>query len=622
MQMKKILILTMILVLHLLPGTGKEGSLYLGQPVAAQIIPCPNNPNGPGCNGSGGGSFWDWLSNLVNNIGQAIANFFANAGASPGSGTGEWLTDENDGWNWTSDGWLPGQIDYGGSGPYDPWADSYWQQLGFSSGDWNVLNNWQYYYNQYSNGNPPPPPPPGRYYIKVAFDGVTEDTTKYYEGDTIYTMERHNPIKLTVYRENGTVSTVDLAWKRNDTVTCNTMLSCSYAVSVPSVIKVKVDSANSLVLTKNPIRVYKKPIVYFRIGDNYHGEYGFDDSSHNHPILRDSIRYKAGTEIKAIGTDTAYFVPWMSLLDGQSALIKLEIKWLESFAAKDSNFSVKFVASNVKIKANGNTNLNVNSYNELQSMGNINISANEWQITFDSLKTIGNICVIANTGDTIGKLNLSCGKPRERKIVLVFVNTGSGYRRDLTRANIIDSLNKYSHNQIFRKWVIDTVNSSNGKDTIDLSNEFVSENAIFMNDDSILNNVERYYRLHKGIDIKYDVNQGPTFMTQQREKVVHYVFMMNYRLASFGVDQTVGNTQRAGYLSVLWSPAFYQTIAHEMGHILGLRHPFPDVNLNGTIRVNYGTTQGTTKNFMDYAAPGMPDLTDMFYFANWKDIYR
>jgi hypothetical protein len=622
--MKRI-VLILVFILQLLPGQQQNGNIAItaGTSLYAQC----QGPGAGGPCGSSGGAFWQWLGtaftnigNFFGNIGNAIGNFVNNV---PGGNTPmpEGMTTENQNWAWTDNGWLPNDGNDTG-GPYDPWADNYWQNLGLSEGEMNILHNWQYYYDIYQQGGNPPPPPPGRYYVKVLFDTASYDTTKYYEGDTIYLMQRATPATLTIYRENGTVSTTDLAWKRNDTTKCTGIVSCDYNISTPGIIQEKVDSANSKLLTKNPIKVYRKPIVYFRIGANYNGEYGFDDSSHNHPALRDSIRYKSGTQVRHIVTDTAYFVPWMSILDSQSVTIKIEKKWIEASAANDKNFSISFKPSTPQIKINGSSNFPVLNYAQLQALTALDVYATEWEPKFDSLKTVGFINVITNAGDTIGKLNLSSGKPRKRKIVLVYVNTGTGYRLNMRREMIIDSLNKVGHNQIFRKWVADSVNSAGGRDTLDLRSEFISENPRFMNDDSLLTNIERYYELHKGINIKLDVNQGTTYMFNNKEEVVHFVFIMNYNLAPPGVSQTVGNTQKSGYLSILWASAFHRTIIHEMGHILGLKHTFSDTSSNGSVINNYRIPPYITKNYMDYARPGMPDITNMFYFANWKDIYR
>jgi hypothetical protein len=623
--MKKI-VLILIFIIQITPVQQRDGNIEITAGISL-YAQCAGPDAGSPC-GSSGGAFWQWLNtafvnigNFFTSIGHAVSNFVHNV---PGGNTQmpEGMTDENQNWSWTDNGWLPNDGNDPG-GPYDPWADSYWQSLGLSPDEMNILQNWQYYYDVYQQGGNPPPPPPGRYYVKVVLDvagsdtinGATPDTTKYYEGDTIYLMQQTKPATLVIYRENGTVSTTDLAWKRNDTSKCGGIISCEYNISNVGIIQEKVDSANSKLLTKNPIKVYKKPIVYFRIGTNYNGEYGFDDSSQTHPTIRNNIRYKAGTEMRKIETDTAYVVPWMGLLDKQGATIKLEKKWITHAAGKDKNFEVIFKQSSSKIKLNGSASTLKLNYQQLISLDTINIHAEQWESNYDNLKTIGSIHVLTKMGDTIGKLNLSCGKQIKKKIVLVYVNTGTGFRNDINRNTIIHYLNNNSQNQIFRKWVIDSANSVNGMDTLDLKNEFLANNAAFMDEDSLIHprNMETFYRNHKGVDILYGVNQNPGTANSNDSAKVHYVFIMNYQLPFINGGVTLGVTTPGGYKSIIWANGNLQTIAHEMGHILKLRHVF-GVN-------SFLIPQGTTKNFMDYAPPGGPDLTEMFYFAQWVDTY-
>jgi hypothetical protein len=609
--MKKIFIIV-ILMLHLLPGMEKNsGRVYFGQQVAAQIIPCPCNVQ-TGC-----GGFWNWLGSLVHNIGTAIADFFANAGSSPGSGQGEMLTDENNGWAWNGNDWLPGDIDYGGSGPYDPWADSYWQQLGMTNGELNVLNNWQQYYNQYSSGDTlPPPPPPGRYYIKVAFDGVTEDTTKYYQGDTIYTMERANQLKLTVYRENGTVSTNALAWKRNDTTKCNTIVTCNYAAASPGVIQVKVDSANSMVLTKNPIRVYKKPTYYFKIGNNYDGEYAFDDSTHKYINIRMNPIFSNGYQVININEDTAYYVPWLGILDQQTVTIRDSIKNLSAAAKKDKNGYIELrpeMNSNAIIKGVNNPKLYFSTLNETNDL---TIGARQWSASLDSLRVLGDysslikyIWAVTNTGDTVGKLNITCSKPTKKQIVFVYVNTGSGYDSSVfSRVRMLNQLNTKSHNQLFREWVINTRFS----DTLDLSAVYAANPSEFV-EANMPNKFKDYYNLHKQIDIAA-LNQ---FSGGARSSdFIRFAFISTLNFQTSTINGNVVTTggmngitaANFGPYCAIFKSAKLETVTHEFGHMLKQDH---------TWEPPYYVPTMTTENYMDYAPISVNVNFRKFWYGQW-----
>jgi hypothetical protein len=610
--MKKI-ILMLILVLHLLPGTEKKGSgMIWGQTVAAQC-PQPGDGDPSGC--GGGGSFWVWLNNLVSDIATAIGNFFNNAPG--GDSPGEWLTDENDGWHLTGDGWLPGQIDYSGTGPYDPWADSYWQQLGLNSDEWNVLNNWQYYYNQYTSGDTvPPPPPPGRYYIKVAFDGVNEDTTKYYEGDTIYTMQRSNPIKLNIYRENGTVSTVDLAWKRNDTAKCSSVLSCNYLVNTPGVVQEKVDNENANILTKNPIIVYKKPTLYFKIGANYDGQYAFDDSTHKYINIRTNPIFSNGYQVIQINEDTAYYVPWLGTLDAQTVIIRDSIKNLSAAAKKDKNGYIE-----LRPEANSNAVINgMNSpklyFSTLNITNDLSIGARQWSASLDSLRVIGEysslikyIWAITNTGDTVGKLNITCSKPSKKQIVFVYVNTGNGYDSSvLSRVGMLNQLNSKSHNQLFREWQI----KPGFSDTLDLSAAYTANPSEFV-EANLPNKFKDYYKLHKGIDI-ITLNQfsggarSPDFIR------FAFISTLNFQTSTINGNIIVtGGTDgitaaNFGPYCALFKSATLKTVTHEFGHMLKQDH---------TWESPYYVPEKTTENYMDYAPIGVNVNFRKFWYGQW-----
>jgi len=60
-------------------------------------------------------------------------------------------------------------------------------------------------------------------------------------------------------------------------------------------------------------------------------------------------------------------------------------------------------------------------------------------------------------------------------------------------------------------------------------------------------------------------------------------------------------------------------VAHEMGHILGLKHTFRELNKAQTAYIeNYGIPIYSTTNFMDYYRSGF-DVADMFFYRQWKD---
>lgn len=452
---------------------------------------------------------------------------------------------------------------------------------------------------------------------------------KYYNNDTIYVPKQSKKIKLTIYDENGTVNISNLKWKNGSTTQCTNINFCEFDATALGIMQIKLDSASKTII-RNPIVVYENPTITFHIKDGYFSQYGFDDSAHTY--LKDSIRYKRGYEIKTINGDTSYKVPWMSLVDNQKDTVKINktTSDLDEFS-HDMEGSVTFYTSTNYIKINGQLNYST-SYSQLKNLRNITIEAKEWDPYSESNKTIGNILIINSWGDTLGKLNLSCQKPIDKQVVLVFVNTGSGFR-NVDRQKILDSLNLFSHNHLFRKWNTYIPTSDlhskfdsltiNGMDTINLSQEFITYNSRFQNDDTLMKYIPRFYESHKnGMAMYFDVNHGTSHSMSNASDKVHFVFIFNYNLPYVGGSRVDGSTQLRGCISLLFLAADYQTRAHELGHILAINHPFPEWNSNLTIlRPRLGIPKFQSKNFMDYTAPGKPDVTNMFYFAQWILTY-
>jgi hypothetical protein len=456
---------------------------------------------------------------------------------------------------------------------------------------------------------------------------LNNDTTKYYKNDTIYVPQRNVQIKLTIHKVGGTLAATDLIWKRKDTTKCTNVIECFVMPNTLGVTVIRVDSGTSL-LIKNPLAIYKVPTLYFKRGLNYVGEYGFDDSAQWHPLILNNPRYASGTIKKTYGQDANYHVPWMSLLDNQTVTIRDSIANLSSEAKKDKNGYVEFrqsIVSNNKIIMYGSNNPKF-YYSSLNKVNSFNIHARKWAEKIDSLRKIGNfnnsvsnIYAITNNGDTIGQMKLTCDIPTPKKIVFVYVNTGNGYR-NISKQLFLDSLNKNTHNQILRKWVLDPAFSSNGRDTINLTHEFNQNTAKFMNGDTLIKQqyINQYYLNHKNYDIKTDLNSGVSVNTDDSNKI-HVVFIFNYSILVNGAG-TIAIAQVGGFTSLWWSTATYKEIGHEMGHILKLKHTDSQAGVLGLPAPGYRIPAGTTNNLME-PDKLIPDPAEMFYFAQWVDCY-
>jgi hypothetical protein len=585
--MKKIIFI-IIFFFNILPSF-KNGNISLGSSESVYSQPCPPPAGGSGGSGNGGGSnFWTAIGNFFTTIGQAIGSFF--------SAIGDFFTNTNNnptgGENYGGEGsWSPPYEPdpyYGANGgPFDPWTDPYFSGL---------ID----YYNTNGSGQNNPPPPP-RYYIMRS-----GDSTKYYDGDTIYNVVQTPLLQLHLFNQNGSVSIPPLEWKCNDTAKCSAIATCGMNVSTIRSILVKVDSAGVKTLIRNPIVLYPKPIIYFRIGDNYNGEYGFDDSSHKHPVIKNTAAYNNGTEVRPIGSNPAYIVPWLSLLDKQTVSVKIEKQNLSPLAARDPLFAVMFQSSGINTILN-NYNWGVNfNYSQLVALNTFPIYAEQFNALSETNKTVANITVINQTSDTIGKLNYSCQIPIKKKIVFIYVNTGTGYLNTgiHSKQAILEQLNLHSHNQFMRKWVLDT--SYNYLDTLNLTTEYSTNPSDFANETIVFSKVKTFFQAHKNMYIS-QFNPGINSFSNDPEKR-HIVFVFNI---SMGL--VLGNTDTPGIVSNLFSTSDKNTFSHEMGHILKLQHTFADT----TTQLNYNIPKYSTKNIMDYSNGGAAQ--NMFYFSQWVD---
>jgi hypothetical protein len=591
--MKK-LIITIVFFLNLLPCLHKGGiSIQPVQKVYAQA--CPPNPNG---SGGGGGGFWNWLGNILGDVGNAISNvataiadFFSGGGDTDGESFGDETESEGGVWELGSDGLYEPVQD---PADFNPMDDPWFHPDGWGDDEWQILQDLSFYYQIYTSGGTLPP---SEYYITL--EG---DTTKYYKGDTICVAQKSTPAKLTVHKENGTVNAATTYWKRNDTAKCAMMDNCLFDVSTAGRTIVKVDSSGVKKLTENPLVVYNLPTIYFQKKDGYNGEYAFDDSMHQYLQIRNNPKYAKGYEVKRINQDTAYFVPWMGILDGQVATVKMKKTGLISTILHDPKFFVEFVAiNNDSIRINQVRKLKLN-YSQLQNLNVLDIIATQWNLKADSLKIFTGIYAIAHTGDTIGKMNLSCVKPQTKQVTFIYVNTGNGYDSTrLSKLTLLNTFNITGHNQMMRRWVL----TNQYPDTLDLSAEYLAYPSQF-HYDSILRTLRHYYFMKQNIDMLTE-NAGIPPKSPNRKYFV-FITKMIHQLPDG--SYVTGETKMGGPHGCLHGNANFATANHEMGHILNHKHVW---------ELPFNIPRQTTDNLMDYVPDMNNDYRIRFSFFQWVE---
>ena len=528
-----------------------------------------------------------------------------------GSGDGEIFGDESGGGD--EYGWEPtdgGDFDPPSWGEYpDQWQDPDFNTGGWTGSSWDIVNNWNYYYQYYTEATTRPVSN-AKYYITV-----NSTYYRYYDYDTIGVPQGDSSVFM-LSNENSpyTLGLEGTSWKENDTIRTQAMRTCWVMTDRTRISNFKVnDDVVDTALIRNPVVVYKNPLIIFQRGTPYAGEYGFDDSSHKHASITGNPDFSPGTEVATIG-GTSYVVPWMSILDGKSHTINLN-KIMDRKIKNDKAFGVHIKTSNNSIKVNGVTDLDLR-FAQLDALNTLTVSATEWDPASDVNKTIGSIYAITYGGDTIGKLNVSCSKPVKKKVLFVYVNTGSGYPNKVTgpfsKTAILDHLNNHSHNQFMRQWVLDSAH--NHLDTLDLTVEYNVDTSKFHNADTISkpSYINRFFFLHKGIGIgggTGNLNEGISSTSNDPNKI-HVVFIFPISAHDAANRGVSGIADTPGFKALFFSTADDKTFAHEMGHILGLDHTFD---------APYNIPIYSTQNIMDYAQ-FIGTTQNMFFYCQWKKV--
>lgn len=452
------------------------------------------------------------------------------------------------------------------------------------------------------------------YHVRASFDGKLIDTTHYFDGDTIYRAQSKHPVKLSAFEQVGCIIDHHLRWQWGSAQEAYA-LTVMLALDSVGYIPVKVFRADTLLMALT-LAVYKMPVFYFQPGYDYDGEYGFDDSTHQYLHIRNNPQFSYGYQVKDLPGDTAYFVPWMSLLHGQLATIRYRINNWTGIAGQDPNGYLELrpeAGSNIRINGKDRPRF---YFQQLKTRGTLDIDALQWVANPDSMRLAGNyqaivkgIYVITHTGDTIGKLNLSCAKPAIKQIVFVYVNIGRGYDSSvLSRADMLRQLNMHSHNQLMRQWVV----NKNFPDTLDLTEAYFSKPGMFKAD-SMPELLKDFYKAKTGIDIDA-VNR---FRGSARSAnyvrfifITHLMYPWLFSFKGYPWIRWLNGITAAhnGCYAALFETANLKTVCHELGHMLKHDH---------TMDMPYNIVGKPTHNVMDYSITGFQTIFNRFWYAQW-----
>lgn len=453
-------------------------------------------------------------------------------------------------------------------------------------------------------------------YVRAMGTNLSTDTALYRNGDTIYRTQQKSPLVLAVFEPNGQVINHRLQWRwERAGLSARAILPLDSAGYIP----VQIYRADTLLMAFT-LAVCPMPVFYFQRGYDYDGEYAFDDSTHQYLHIRTNPQFAYGYQVKNMPGDTAYFVPWMGLLHGQKATIRYRM-------VNGAGITKQYPNGYLELRPEAGSNIHINQaerprfyFKQLKTHGTLDIDALQWVANPDSLRLAGDyqaivkgIDVITHTGDTIGKLNLSCAMPEIKQVVFVYVNIGRGYDSSvLSRTQMLRQINQHSHNQLMRRWIL----NSSFPDTLNLTAAYFANPRLF--EASAMPELLRdFYKAQTGIDMDA-VNR---FRGNARSPdYIRFVFIthLNYpRWFNFkgypwirwlnGI--TAANN---GCYAALFETANLKTVCHELGHMLKHNH-IEDMP--------YYIFGQATHNVMDYSITGWQTIFNRFWYAQWIKTY-
>jgi hypothetical protein len=240
------------------------------------------------------------------------------------------------------------------------------------------------------------------------------------------------------------------------------------------------------------------------------------------------------------------------------------------------------------------------------------------------------VSVTDTEGNIVGKIFIICSKAnRTQKLNLVKVYLGDDRTLDnpktpqqlLTEA--ITFMNIKAYNQALIKF------EPGGAEELIISNSLLMKNlsaATLHNIQQLFNNSGEINFVNVTPHLKIIdtiMNVDNRFANWKNDKIIiviaNRVVKQDYDGSrTLGFTETYGDN--TGYYSIMYHNAFddYYTYTHELGHALGLKHPFSDKIANHNVGKPMPLIpQGNSRNFMDYSS-----YSDMFWKWQWKIIRK
>jgi hypothetical protein len=333
---------------------------------------------------------------------------------------------------------------------------------------------------------------------------------------------------------------------------------------------------------------------------NHDGSFGFD--KYDDRVVAFKKNYETFPIKKSNGSQVEYVVSNISMWTGEGKTVQAKIK-KNPQGAGSVYYQFKPGSNNLKIS---NTSLNGN--NELTGEN----KDYELDIRIESTAEGENsLLVLDKNGNKVGKLNVyskeksKVGIPINYKIV--YVTFGNEPVKNSSKTDfssfetwrpLEDYFNNKSYNQAFLKFK----NVNEGVlDILTVSDSLINSTGIAF--DKTSNKLDSLSKNTKQIRELLESEYKKKYKTT----LTHIIFVINNR-------EMVGNVGGFGSQNtsvVLFLPTVgdqWRHYIHEIGHTLGLSHPF---------EMNSQYHKGSTPNFMDYSP-----TQNMFWKWQWETINK
>lgn len=324
------------------------------------------------------------------------------------------------------------------------------------------------------------------------------------------------------------------------------------------------------------------PEVIFEPTASYDGEFGFDDNRYEAVARLNQAEY--------LDAKYKYAVPFVSMLRGQAIDIDARVMYAED-AGNDQGIEDIVVSLDASSPGIVIGRTDSKGYHRLSQFALSDLHKGRISLRIQSDRVMENASVTARIGKrVVGKINIEVRErlaPLKLKFVQVIVNDRLGKDVDMKKEiPLLDELlNRKSYNQAFVQWNISDdvkiLRLQIDKDEVKLLDVYKA--AIKHYKDHGLNTDNETVVFVAGSDVPNDAS-GYAYLSRK------------------GINP---------YAIVRSDVLEYKSVAHELGHNLGLKD----------LSFEHKSYFFDTDNFMDYYSTYGNDNRNMFWKYQWDHIY-